>query len=121
MSTTLANDTIGGSAEDEFLENDDFDYFTFVSSLLVTGSNTLAVEIHQANPNSTDVTFDAEILVTIATQDSPPILLDDTTQVNSRTFERKVSEQRLGCVDSFTDGVKPIPARRASECFCRLG
>ena len=85
-SSTLASGAIGGSAEDTFLENDDFDFFSFASSLLVTGSNTLAVEIHQVSANSTDVTFDAEILVTTATQGSPPIPLNNTTQVNSRTF-----------------------------------
>jgi len=54
---------------------------------LQAGSNTLAIEIHQANRNSSDISFDAELMVTDQTSpSSQPIILDVSTHVKARTF-----------------------------------
>jgi hypothetical protein len=49
---TVANSVVGGGAESAFLE------FDVDASLLVTGTNTLAVEVHQASGSSSDISFD---------------------------------------------------------------
>ena len=52
---TLASATVGGADESTFFQ-------TFVAaSNLVTGSNLLAVEIHQAATNSSDLSFDLKL------------------------------------------------------------
>ena len=58
---TLANNAIGGSDETTPIS------FTIPASLLLPGANTLAVEVHQVNLTSSDLTFDAELSVTEAT------------------------------------------------------
>jgi chitodextrinase len=54
-STTIAAATADGAAEDTFFP------FTVNPSLLVTGANTLAVEIHQRSRNSSDISFDLSL------------------------------------------------------------
>jgi calcineurin-like phosphoesterase family protein/Big-like domain-containing protein/purple acid phosphatase-like protein/type IX secretion system substrate protein len=56
--TTTASSAIGGSAENTFYT------FTVDPSLLVTGTNVLAVEVHQANATSSDLSFDAYLIGT---------------------------------------------------------
>ena len=57
---TLAdNPSVGGAEENEFFA------FTVSPSLLVAGTNVLAVEIHQQSQSSSDVSFDLEILGTL--------------------------------------------------------
>jgi hypothetical protein len=55
-STTLATDA--GSTEDQFFS------YTVPTSVLVNGSNTLAVEVHQASATSSDVSFDLSLVAT---------------------------------------------------------
>jgi hypothetical protein len=55
-STTLATDA--GGTENQFFS------FTVPMSALVNGSNTLAVEVHQANQTSSDVSFDLSLTAT---------------------------------------------------------
>ena len=56
--TTLALSAVGGSAEDEFIET------TIDPGHLVAGTNLLAVEIHQRQPNSSDISFDLALIGT---------------------------------------------------------
>ena len=79
-SSTLASSAIGGANENIWHE------YSIDPSLLQAGSNTLAVEIHQASFSSSDVTFDAELLVTTVSDGGSPIILNSSTQVNSRTL-----------------------------------
>jgi hypothetical protein len=58
--TTLASTAIGGAAESTFYS------FNVSPALLANGTNTLAVEIHQANRTSTDVSFDLRLTGTLA-------------------------------------------------------
>jgi hypothetical protein len=52
---TLASTAIGGTAESEY------NSFSINRSILVTGDNVLAVEVHQSSANSTDISFDLEM------------------------------------------------------------
>ena len=53
--TTLASAAIGGADETTFFQT------TISPNLLVNGTNVLAVEIHQANVTSSDVSFDLQL------------------------------------------------------------
>jgi len=61
--TTSALGAVGGSAEDEFHET------TIDSSYLVAGTNLLAVEVHQNQPRSSDISFD--LYLTVPTEPVP--------------------------------------------------
>ncbi|MTI22887.1 T9SS type A sorting domain-containing protein [Fulvivirga sp. RKSG066] len=54
--TTFANATVSGSGEDTFIET------TLASSVLTAGTNHVAVEIHQRNLSSSDISFDLELI-----------------------------------------------------------
>ncbi|MCF7973174.1 MAG: lamin tail domain-containing protein [Phycisphaerae bacterium] len=54
--------------------------------LLVPGTNVMAVEIHQANAGSSDISFDLELTGLMASAASVPIILDRTTIVNARVY-----------------------------------
>jgi hypothetical protein len=53
--TTFATSVIGGTDEQTFFPS------TLGGSLLVNGTNLLAVEVHQASTNSSDIAFDLEL------------------------------------------------------------
>ncbi len=53
---TFASSAIGGSAEDTFFE------ITLANTVLTTGTNYIAVEVHQANLTSSDLSFDLELI-----------------------------------------------------------
>lgn len=54
---TFASEVIGGTEESTY------NLFEFPASLLREGSNTVAVELHQANASSSDLSFDLELEV----------------------------------------------------------
>ncbi len=53
--TTLATSSVSGTAENAWNEQ------IVVASALVAGENVLSVEVHQAAPNSSDLSFDAQL------------------------------------------------------------
>jgi hypothetical protein len=55
-STTLASATIAGADESVFVSA------ALSPSLLVAGSNVIAVEVHQSDPTSSDLSFDLELV-----------------------------------------------------------
>lgn len=57
-SSTTALATAGGAAESELHR------VQFNPSILVTGQNVIAVEVHQASPNSSDLSFDLSLIDT---------------------------------------------------------
>jgi hypothetical protein len=63
---TRASNTVGGADETTFYP------MTVDPTLLVNGMNALAVEIHQVNPTSTDVSFDLELSGMAYPQNRPP-------------------------------------------------
>lgn len=46
-----------------------FDNFNVAASALVNGTNTIAVEVHQHEPDSSDVSFDLELVAVVETDD----------------------------------------------------
>ena len=54
--------------------------------LLLSGSNTLAIEVHQASPGSSDLVFDAELEVSMQSSSAQSVILNNSTNVKSRTF-----------------------------------
>jgi chitodextrinase len=53
---TRASAHVAGLAEDQFIT------YTVPASALVTGTNVMAVEVHQSHPNSSDTSFDLELI-----------------------------------------------------------
>ena len=66
--TTFASAVAGGSDESTFYS------FDLAPGLLNEGSNTLAVEIHQNNGGSSDISFDLELTGSITTTPNPLLL-----------------------------------------------
>ena len=71
--TTQASGTVSGSGESAFNQ------FSIDVSKLVTGTNTIAVEIHQAQPSSSDISFDLRLLATTGNTNPDLTLTTDTT------------------------------------------
>ncbi|MCG8670047.1 MAG: choice-of-anchor J domain-containing protein [Pseudomonadales bacterium] len=59
-SATFANSGVGGSAEDAYIE------LALLPDALVTGVNTIAVEIHQSSLTSSDVSFDLDLTAVVS-------------------------------------------------------
>ncbi|MCO8124654.1 lamin tail domain-containing protein [Stieleria sp. TO1_6] len=78
-STTLASSVVGGASESQWFE------FAIDPALMLQGTNVIAAEVHQISANSSDLTFDAEVL--LSTQSAASIPLTDTTQVTARTLD----------------------------------
>ena len=56
----------GSSQEDDFLDPGDLDYAADdIHTLLIDGTNTIAVEIHQDDEESSDISFDFELTATL--------------------------------------------------------
>ena len=73
---TLATLTVNAPDESTFFEQ------PISPSLLVSGPNTIAVEIHQVNVTSSDISFDLELVGTPSLNPTPPAIL---TQPQSQT------------------------------------
>ena len=71
-----ANGTVGDGAR----------IFFDLSSLLVQGTNTLAVEIHQRSAGSSDISFNAAVTVSTNIGEAGTIPLNTSTNVLARTF-----------------------------------
>jgi hypothetical protein len=56
LSTTRASGHVAGLAEDQYV------VFTLPASALTTGTNVITVEVHQSHPNSSDTSFDLELI-----------------------------------------------------------
>jgi hypothetical protein len=89
-STTLATTAIGGADESAWIEA------SIDPSLLASGTNVLAVEIHQQSATSSDISFDLELRATEALSPAPSVSLTSPTNpsvLNSTavTFQASVS------------------------------
>lgn len=76
--STLATSAVGGSDEQTFYE------ITLNPALLQLGTNTIAVEIHQSSANSTDVSFDAELIASL--QSNPGLIINSSTHILARAL-----------------------------------
>ena len=77
---TTASSAVGGSQEDVYHE------IAIPTNLLRAGSNTFAIEVHQVSTSSSDVSFDAELVVTTPADGAENIVLDASTNIRARTF-----------------------------------
>jgi hypothetical protein len=96
---TRAASTVGGAAEDTFY------HFVLSSSALVSGANVMAVEIHQAALNSSDLSFAARLEGILSVD---PALLDGDVDGMPDGWEVDhfgSTEAGLPGVDSDGDGV----------------
>ncbi len=84
---TTASTFISAAGESAFIEFD-----VPVSALLPGASNTLAVELHQfagdqGGPvTSSDISFDAELVVSIASAASAPVVINESLTLKARTL-----------------------------------
>ncbi|MDB4500742.1 lamin tail domain-containing protein [Akkermansiaceae bacterium] len=59
--------------------------FTFSPSELINGTNTIAVEMHQAAPTSSDLSFDLELNVTRPITGGDELTITDNSHIRART------------------------------------
>ncbi|RPH97462.1 MAG: hypothetical protein EHM72_13550, partial [Calditrichaeota bacterium] len=91
---TPASSSVGGDDEDSFFE------FIVPGSTLSKGANCLAVEVHQYEPSSSDVSFDLEIVSEQGSQERTLISRDQqlrfqATRNQSLTAEFDIDRQHL--------------------------
>lgn len=79
ISSTAASSAIGGSGESAYHQ------FTLDPAKLHAGTNTLAVEIHQAAPDSSDISFDLRLLATTGASD-PAHVFTTSTVIMARSM-----------------------------------
>ncbi len=75
---TLASNAVGGADETTFYE------FSIDPALLVTGLNSLAIEIHQSSSTSSDISFDAELIGD--SQLNPGLTIDSSISLVARAL-----------------------------------
>lgn len=82
--------------------------FSFSPSLLVNGTNTLAVEMHQAASTSSDLSFNLELEVSRNTSTGDNITLTDNSHIRART--RGSSTNWSGQTEAFftVTGIAPL-------------
>ena len=78
---TYATITVGGADESTFYQ------FTINPALLLSGLNTLAVEVHQSSPNSSDLSFDLELEATVPVGGTSIALQPGLNRVLVETFD----------------------------------
>ena len=85
------------------------------ASYLVAGDNTIAVEIHQVNERSSDISFDMALEVTTAiTSQSSSISINQSTQVQARVLSGD------GTWSPLSDAVFQVPGVPADATNLRL-
>ncbi|WP_163133959.1 choice-of-anchor J domain-containing protein [Agarivorans sp. Alg241-V36] len=88
-SSTPASSGIGGSAEQSFYE------YALLPEQLIVGENTLAVEVHQSDAGSSDLSFDVDLTAVISNIDATPA--DSTTTLEATPLS--ISEIELSWND----------------------
>lgn len=88
-SKTLAGSGIGGGAESTFYE------YALYSDALVKGKNLVAVEVHQSDKGSSDLSFDMDLTAVVSNINAP--LADATTELTAKAIS--VSEIELKWTD----------------------
>ena len=78
--TTLATNGSGGTDETTFHQKNDIS-----PSLLVEGTNTIAVEVHQNLETSSDISFDLELYATTPS-DPSQLQIDESTHIQARVL-----------------------------------
>ena len=76
---TEASPSVSGSGETTPI------VFSFSPSLLMEGSNTIAVEIHQSSPSSSDISFNLQMTVERPSSPGDTLSLTDNSHIRART------------------------------------
>ena len=97
---TLAGNVIGGGNETTAVP------FPINLNSLQPGSHTLAIEVHQVNRSSSDLSFDAELEVSTQASGSGALVLNSSTNVQSRTFSN-------GEWSALSNAIFAIPSSQA--------
>lgn len=72
--TTIASATMGGADESTWVEQ------AIAASTLQSGTNLIAVEIHQSSAGSSDITFDFELIAQVVSSNQPPVVYAGSDQ-----------------------------------------
>ena len=104
---TPALSPIGGGDESNFLD------FLIPAGLLVEGTNTIAVEIHQVSGTSSDISFDASLTATTL---GSFVTLDDTSTILARNLRSDGTWSPLQSTEfSVVQPSAPVSDLRISE------
>ncbi len=76
--------TYANSASDD---GDTFHAFSIPAERFLTGANTLAVEVHQSAPNSSDLSFDLELKVSAVAGGNSALAMSGNTLVRARALD----------------------------------
>ena len=76
---TLALSSLSGNDESDFID------FSVPAALLIEGTNVIAAEVHQAGAGNSDISFDATLAGTRATETDSPIALNRSTTLRARS------------------------------------
>jgi hypothetical protein len=105
---TLAASSVDSTSETTFFQQ------TLPPTLLVSGVNTIAVEVHQVNPSSSDLSFNLELLGTSTSGGIPPAIVSQpqsqtVTAGSTVTFSVTATGSPVLRYRWHKDGV-PLPA-----------
>ncbi len=78
----------------------------FDPGLLNAGNNTLAIEVHQSSGSSSDLSFDARLILAAQSSSSLPVTLNETTEIKSRSIDSGT----WSALQAATFVVEAIPA-----------
>jgi hypothetical protein len=92
-----ATGTVGGATENQFFP------FSVPASLLVAGTNVLAVEVHQNNSTSSDISFDLELLGTLPGEGNSVALQPGINRVLVRELGAQDVEVGRTAIDIWYD------------------
>ncbi len=113
LTGVVSGDTLAANAADD---GNGFLTFTLPAAALANGRNVLAVELHQAAPNSGDASFDAELIVTRTTDADAGVLIDRNTLVRARTL----NAAQWSALDEAFFQVAPAPVAPAQIVVSEL-
>ncbi|MGI9239425.1 MAG: CotH kinase family protein, partial [Verrucomicrobiales bacterium] len=99
---TLASESASGAEEATFYP------FALDASALVEGRNVLAIEVHQVDSGSSDLSIDARLSGTMAAEGSA-VPIDGQTIIKARAYNVQTQEWSALAEASFTTGRAPVP------------
>ena len=81
----------------------------FDPGLLNAGNNTLAIEIHQSSGGSSDISFDARLILTTQSSSAQSVTLNATTEIKSRSINGG-TWSALSAATFFIDAIPASPS-----------
>ena len=104
-SGSISYNTFSSTYADQFPEGT----ITLPTKLFHQGSNTIAVEVHNNNANSTDIIFDAEIIAQLSSNDSNSYYATtNEIALPSGTVNLTASYRQLTAAERQEQGINPV-------------